>query len=103
VVGRGLRTVSDGLDHPEGVCWSPAERMLYAGGEAGQLYRFPLDGEWLYAIDSAWPRVIRLPLDGGPPEPVIELERVVPDGLAFDADAGLWIGCWQPNPEVLGA
>jgi gluconolactonase len=36
-------------------------------------------------------------------EPVIELERVVPDGLAFDADGGLWIGCWQPNPEVLGA
>jgi sugar lactone lactonase YvrE len=41
--------------------------------------------------------VIRLPLAGGPAEPVIELERVVPDGLAFDADGGLWIGCWQPN------
>jgi gluconolactonase len=195
--------VIDGLDHPEGVCWSPSERLLYAGGEAGQLYRFPLSGgtaellatlsgrfllglaldgagavyvcdagsgcvrrffpdgrverygdpigfpnypvfdeqgrlwvsdsggweqaggaivridpdgvservadglrfanglairgEWLYAIESAWPRVIRLPLAGGAPEPVIELERVVPDGLAFDAEGGLWIGCWQPN------
>jgi sugar lactone lactonase YvrE len=195
--------VIDGLDHPEGVCWSSAERLLYAGGEAGQLYRFALDGgnaellatvpggfllglaldgagavyacdagrgfvqrisadgrvepygapigfpnypvfdghgrlwvsdsgrwdrdtgaivridpdgstervitglrfanglaidgEWLYAIESAWPRVIRLPLAGGVPEPVIELVRVVPDGLAFDADGGLWIGCWQPN------
>jgi gluconolactonase len=203
VVGRGLRTVLEGLDHPEGVCWSPAERVLFAGGEAGQLYRFPLEGDraevlatvpggfllglaldaagalyicdagngcvqrvtpdgrverygatmgfpnypvfdgerrlwvsdsggwdeatggivridpdgatervadglqfanglaiagdWLYAIESGWPRVIRLPLAGGAPEPVLELERVVPDGLAFDAEGGLWIGCWQPN------
>jgi gluconolactonase len=205
VVGRGLRTLVDDLDHPEGVCWSPSERALYAGGEAGQVYRVPLDGnggsaelvaavdggfmlgialdgngdlyacdagngcvqrissdgrvqrhgaaigypnfpvfdtagslwvsdsggweeadgaviridpdgatervldglrfanglaicgEWLYAIESAWPRVIRIPLGGGEPDPVIELEQVVPDGLAFDAEGGLWIGCWQPN------
>ncbi len=44
LVGQGLRTVADGLDHPEGVCWSPAEGAVYAGGEAGQLYRFDLDG-----------------------------------------------------------
>ena len=43
-VGRGLRTVANGLDHPEGVCWSPAEGAVYAGGEAGQLYRFALGG-----------------------------------------------------------
>ena len=35
--------------------------------------------------------------EGGPVEPVVELERVVPDGLAFDGAGGLWIGCWQPN------
>jgi gluconolactonase len=203
VVAPGLRTVVDDLDHPEGVCWSPTEGVLYAGGEAGQIYRFSLQagaaellatvpggfllglaidgsgrvyacdagngcvqrvsgdgaverysgpigfpnypvfdadgrlwvsdsggweeaagtlvridpdgstervldgmsfanglaiaGEWLYAIESSWPRVIRLPLAGGDPEPVIELDRVVPDGLAFDAEGGLWIGCWQPN------
>jgi sugar lactone lactonase YvrE len=203
VVGRDLRTVVDGLDHPEGVCWSPTERLLYAGGEAGQIYRFGLDegaaelvatvsggsllglaldgaggvfacdpgngcvqrlgpdgrverygdaigfpnypvfdgagrlwvsdsggweqatggivridpdgatervangmlfanglsiaGEWLYAVESGWPRVIRVPLAGGEPEPVIELAQVVPDGLAFDAAGGLWISCWQPN------
>jgi hypothetical protein len=32
----------DGLDHPECVSWSPTEGLLYAGGEAGQVYRFPL-------------------------------------------------------------
>jgi gluconolactonase len=31
VIGTGLRTVVDGLDHAEGICWSPAEQMLYAG------------------------------------------------------------------------
>jgi gluconolactonase len=203
VVAPGLRTVVDGLDHPEGVCWSPDEGRLYAGGEAGQVYRFDLhgeqlelvtqipggfllglaidgagcvyvcdpgngcvqrvspdgaaerfgqpiafpnypvfdahgrlwvsdsggweetrggvmridpdgagervvdglrfanglavSGEWLYVVESAWPRVVRVPLEGGPVEPVVELERVVPDGLAFDGAGGLWIGCWQPN------
>jgi gluconolactonase len=41
--------------------------------------------------------VVRLPLAGGAPEPVITFDRVVPDGLAFDREGGLWIGCWQPN------
>jgi sugar lactone lactonase YvrE len=203
VVGPSLRTVVDGLDHPEGVCWSPAEGLLYAGGEAGQLYRFPLQGgraqlvttvpggsmlglaldgagaayvcdvgngcvqriagdgritrhgdavaypnypvfdgegrlwvsdsgdwhgasgaivridpdgatervarglhfanglaihgDWLYAVESTWPRIVRMPLAGGELEPVVELDRVVPDGLAFDVEGALWIGCWQPN------
>jgi sugar lactone lactonase YvrE len=38
-----------------------------------------------------------MPLDGGPREAVVELERVVPDGLAFDVDGCLWISCCQPN------
>ena len=203
VLAPGLRTVIDGLDHPEGVCWSPFERAVYAGGEAGQLYRFPLtggeptlvatvaggfmlglaldgggavyacdpangcvqrispdgevrrhgepiafpnypafdvqgrlwvsdsggwdqdtggivridpdgsaervadrlqfanglavSGDWLYAVESGGPRVIRMALDGGAPETVVELERVVPDGLAFDVEGRLWISCCQPN------
>ncbi len=32
------------LDHPEAVAWGPDGRV-YAGGEAGQLYRFDLDGK----------------------------------------------------------
>src|SRR6476620_11867760 len=32
----------EGLDHPEGVCWDPASGALWAGGEAGQIYRIDL-------------------------------------------------------------
>jgi gluconolactonase len=200
----GLRTVADGLDHPEGICWCPVAGALYAGGEAGQLYRLALDGgapelvaqvaggfllglaadgagrvyacdiggrrvhriapggaveqygdaiaypnwplfdargnlyvsdsgewesdtgaivriapggatsrlpapplrfpngmalrdRWLYVAESTRPGVVRVPLAGGTPEVVIELPDAIPDGLAFDAEGGLWISCWQPN------
>jgi gluconolactonase len=203
VVGHRLRVLANGLDHPEGVCWCPAAGAVYAGGEAGQLYRFGLDGgpaetvatvaggfllglaadaagnvyacdanaghvlrispggevetygdrigypnfpvfdgdgnlwvsdsgawdevsgglvriapdgttervggpfrfanglaisgDHLYMVESQMPGVVRMPLAGGAFESVVELPRTVPDGLAFDASGGLWIGCYQPN------
>jgi gluconolactonase len=203
VIGDGLRTIVEGLHHPEGVCWSPTDRRLYAGGENGEVYGFALEGgevetlctvpggsmlglaqdghgrlfvcdvgnkriqqvspdgtvhpygdpidypnypafdadgrlwvsdsgawgraegglvridadgttervldglhfangiavygEWVYVVESAWPRIIRIPLAGGDPETVVVVDRAVPDGLAFDDEGGLWIGCWQPN------
>jgi gluconolactonase len=39
-----LRVLADGLDHVEGVCWDPLRRCIWAGGEAGQVYRVDLDG-----------------------------------------------------------
>ncbi|GAA1692291.1 hypothetical protein GCM10009808_06720 [Microbacterium sediminicola] len=203
VIGVDLRPVVEGLNHPEGICWSPDEECLYAGGEGGELYRFRLDGsscqtvaeipggsflglavdgarsvyvcdvgnrciqrvtadgaarqygesieypnypvfdstgrlwvsdsgewgtatggvvrierdgttervldglhfanglaihdDWLYVVESTWPRVSRVPLSGGTREPVVVLDKVVPDGIAFDLEGGMWIGCWQPN------
>ena len=38
------RVVAGGLDHVEGVCWDAKRRCLWAGGEAGQLYRIGLFG-----------------------------------------------------------
>ena len=36
--------LAGGLDHPEGVAWSPDGRV-FAGGEAGQIYAIGLEGE----------------------------------------------------------
>lgn len=38
-----LSNVGPAFDHPEAVAWGP-DGYAYAGGEAGQLYRFTLDG-----------------------------------------------------------
>ena len=197
------RVLASGLDHAEGVCWDPVRACIWAGGEAGQVYRVELDGStsivavieggallglaldatgalfvcdpgnhrvWkiddafaitpfgdvidypnypafaadgrlyvsdsgsflrpsgrivaidpdgtttevptrplafangiaidettLWIVESAAPGVSAMPLAGGPLELVIEMERCVPDGLAFDAAGGLLISCYQPN------
>jgi gluconolactonase len=38
-----LETFAEGLDHPEGICLTP-DGALFAGGEAGQIYRIEADG-----------------------------------------------------------
>jgi sugar lactone lactonase YvrE len=40
---EAFTTLADGLDHPEGVAWGP-DGDVYAGGEAGQVYRIAADG-----------------------------------------------------------
>jgi len=197
------RVLVRGLDHVEGVCWDPRRRCVWAGGEAGQIYRIELDGSvtleltitggallglalglegdlyvcdpgneqiWrvdetktarafgeplaypnypafgpdgrlyvsdsgsffeatgrvvaidpngvthdvsprpiafanglafsgdtLWVVESSAPGVSAMDIHGGPLEMVVEMERCVPDGLAFDAEGGLWISCYQPN------
>jgi gluconolactonase len=195
--------LATGFDHVEGVCWDPLRSCLWAGGEAGQVYRVELDGSvsvvttieggallglaldargtlyicdpgnhqvWqldasltlsafgetidypnypafapdgrlfvsdsgkfahnngalvviaadgtttrvasrplafangvaidettLWIIESAAPAVSTMDVNGTELTRVIELERCVPDGLAFDAEGGLLISCYQPN------
>jgi sugar lactone lactonase YvrE len=59
------------------------------------------DGHALYVVLSNLPSVVKLPLadDGsvGAPQPVVEMPGVVPDGIAFDREANLYISCYAPD------
>ncbi len=59
------------------------------------------DGAHLYVVESTLPGVSRLPLEAdgsmGPREPVVNLPRTVPDGLAFTDDGRLLISCYRPD------
>jgi sugar lactone lactonase YvrE len=68
----------------------PTRPLAFANGIA-------IDDTTLWIIESAAPAVSAMALDGAELERVIDLQRCVPDGLAFDADGGLLISCYQPN------
>ncbi|MEM7537589.1 MAG: hypothetical protein AAF639_35795, partial [Chloroflexota bacterium] len=53
----------EGLDHPEGVAWGP-DGYVYAGGEAGQIYRVNLDDGSFTEIANTGGFVLGLCLDG---------------------------------------
>ena len=73
-----LRTVCGGLDHAEGICWDPVRQCLWAGGEAGQIYR----------ID-----------EGGRVEVVHQISGGALLGLALDASGNLYL-CDPGNHTV---
>jgi sugar lactone lactonase YvrE len=58
------RVLVDGLDHPEGVAWDPEAEVLWAGGEAGQLYRVPLAAPAAEEIARVPGFVLGLAVDG---------------------------------------
>ncbi|MBI2942503.1 MAG: SMP-30/gluconolactonase/LRE family protein [Chloroflexi bacterium] len=72
------------------------ETRLFANGIA-----LAPDGRSLYVVESIRAGVVRVPIrdDGsaGPLEVVVELPMAIPDGLAFDADGGLYIACYRPD------
>lgn len=53
----------DGLDHPEGVTWGP-DGHVYAGGEAGQIYRVSLETGDLEQISSTGGFLLGVVTDG---------------------------------------
>ncbi|HEX2293661.1 MAG TPA: SMP-30/gluconolactonase/LRE family protein [Gaiellaceae bacterium] len=59
-----IETLVEGLDHPEGVCWDPAAGVLWAGGEAGQLYRVDLGRRRAEEVARAPGFVLGLAVDG---------------------------------------
>jgi gluconolactonase len=60
-----VRTLAEGLDHPECVAYDPEAGVVWAGGEAGQLYRVdPETGEWAEQEARAPGFVLGLAVDG---------------------------------------
>jgi gluconolactonase len=59
-----LETLVDGLDHPEGVAYDPRSGAVWAGGEAGQLYRVDLERRTWEEVARAPGFVLGLAVDG---------------------------------------
>jgi gluconolactonase len=60
-----------------------------------------IEGRYLYVAESTLPGITKIPIniDGsaGDPELVIAIPNTVPDGLAFNRDGVLFIGCYRPD------
>jgi len=88
---ENFASFADGLDHPEGVAVGP-DGAIYAGGEAGQIYRVELDGKWTQ-IASTGGFVLGLALDGDGAIYACDLglhsvQRIAPDGQISTYSAG---------------
>jgi gluconolactonase len=59
-----IETLVDGLDHPEGVCWDPGAEVIWAGGEAGQVYRIQLEERRVEEVARAPGFVLGVAVDG---------------------------------------
>lgn len=63
--GAGRANVlAEGLDHPEGVAYDPDAHVVWAGGEAGQLYRVDPDAGTVTEAARAPGFVLGLAVDG---------------------------------------
>lgn len=65
MLASDVRVLVEGLDHPEGVCWDPGAGVLWAGGEAGQLYRIEPDSGIVELAGRAPGFVLGLAVDAG--------------------------------------
>ena len=114
-----ITVITDALDHPEGIAWSPSG-AIHAGGEAGQVYRVSLDGrvtevgstggfaygvtldgdDRTYVCDFARAELVRVDLDGAVtaitagtderPMQVPNFSAFGDDGTLYVTDSGPW-------------
>jgi gluconolactonase len=62
--GALVEMLVEGLDHPEGVAWG-ADGYLYAGGEAGQIYRIDVEARTWVEIGTTGGLILGIALDAG--------------------------------------
>ncbi len=86
-------------------------RIPPGGGEAERWYPEPVDTpnaialdadeRFLYFVETFGSGIARIAIndDGtaGVFERVVHMPRTIPDGIAFDEDGRLWIGCHRPD------
>jgi gluconolactonase len=113
-----VEVLVEGLDHPEGVCWDPDSNVLWAGGEAGQLYRIDPDARTVELAALAPGFVLGLAVDAHGRLAVCvssdgslcvfdggSVRRVAtglgfPNYPAFGPDGTVWLadsGAWERN------
>jgi gluconolactonase len=78
---------------PDGAAWLwSREPLRFANGLA-----LAPGGGALYVAETFAHAIARFPIEGGPREEVARLPGVLPDGLAFDRDGRLYVGCYEPS------
>jgi gluconolactonase len=103
--------LADGLDHSEGLAWDPRTGVVYAGGEAGQVYRVTLDGAVtevattggsllglvvdgtgrVYCCDADRGEVVRVDPGTGAVEAYSGMPMVCPNAACFDEAGNLYV------------
>lgn len=72
------------------------EAVNFANGLA-----FSSDGSYLYVAETFGNAIFRIPIEddgsAGKREEVADLPGVLPDGLAFDTEGNLYVGCYEPS------
>jgi gluconolactonase len=76
----GAEVLVDGLDHPEGVAYDHANGVLYAGGEAGQVYEVDIAERTVLQVARTAGFALGLAVDG--------VGRVV---VCDGSDGALWV------------
>lgn len=85
-------------DPPSGQVWVALDGLQFANGVA----RHP-SGDSMLVVETGAYRVLRVPLDGGPPAVFIDGLPGFPDNLRRGRDGRLWMGLISARSPVLDA
>jgi gluconolactonase len=102
-IAGSARSLVDGLDHPEGVAYDPGAHVVWAGGEAGQLYRVDPDAGTAQQVAQAPGFVLGLAVDGRGRLAICASEDGSLCGYDGESVRRLVTGLVQPNYPAFAA